>query len=108
MHNGQADHRTSPRVPAAHQDRGRNAGGIRVGAKEPELQREVKQAGGRWNPAARIWEMPSGRAVALGLKDQIENAKVSIRRNRSVSICINLKAYTYGNKCPHIDASFYA
>ena len=32
--------------------------GVRVGAKEVELQRQVKQAGGRWNPTERVWEIP--------------------------------------------------
>jgi hypothetical protein len=52
-----------------------------VGMKEVELQRQVKQAGGRWNPAERVWEMPYGRAVALGLKAHIEKLRVFNNRN---------------------------
>jgi hypothetical protein len=59
--------------------------GVRVGAKEVELQRQVKQAGGRWNPADRVWEMPYGRAMALGLKDRNEKLGVSNSRNPKMS-----------------------
>jgi hypothetical protein len=31
--------------------------GVRVGLREVELQRWVKQAGGKLNPARRLWEM---------------------------------------------------
>jgi hypothetical protein len=59
--------------------------GVRVGAKEVELQRQVKQAGGRWNPAERVWEMPYSRAMALGLKNRIEKLRVSNSRNPKMS-----------------------
>ena len=59
--------------------------GVRVGAKETEPQREVKQAGGRRNPAARVCEMPYGRAIALGFKDRMQKLQVSNRRHPKVS-----------------------
>jgi len=46
--------------------------GVRVTFKEVELQRKVKQAGGKWNPARRVWEMRYDRTVELGLKDRID------------------------------------
>jgi hypothetical protein len=49
--------------------------------KAVELQRQVKQTGGRWNPAERVWEMPYGRAVALGLKAHTEKLRVFNNRN---------------------------
>jgi hypothetical protein len=55
--------------------------GVRVEFQEVSLQRQVKLAGGRWNPARRVWELRRDQALKLGLKDRIENAKVSIRRN---------------------------
>jgi hypothetical protein len=45
--------------------------GVRVGANEVALQRQVKHAGDWWNPAARVWEMPYNRSIALGLKDRL-------------------------------------
>lgn len=55
--------------------------GVRVDVKEVELQRQVKQAGGRWNPVERVWETPYGRAMALGLKASIQKLRVSNNRN---------------------------
>jgi len=51
--------------------------GVRVGAQERDLQRAVKGAGGRWNPAARVWEMTYGRARALGLHERMQQLPVS-------------------------------
>jgi len=50
--------------------------GVRVDVQEVSLQRQVKLAGGRWNPARRVWELRRDQALKLGLKDRIENAKV--------------------------------
>jgi hypothetical protein len=54
--------------------------GVRVAVHEVALQRQVKMAGGRWNPAYRVWELRRDQALQLGLKDRIEHAKVSISR----------------------------
>ena len=56
--------------------------GVRVAVQEVALQRQVKLAGGRWNPARRVWELRRDQALKLGLKDRIEHAKVSISRNQ--------------------------
>jgi hypothetical protein len=71
--------------------------GVRVGPKEVELQRQVKQAGGRWNPTERVWEMPYGRAIALGLKDRIEKRGVSNSRHPKMSNSGNSQVSKYGN-----------
>jgi len=55
--------------------------GVRVGLQEVSLQRQVKLAGGRWNPTRRVWELRRDQALKLGLKERIAHAKVSIRRN---------------------------
>jgi hypothetical protein len=60
---------------------GRNDGGRPHHFQEVPLQRRVKWAGGRWNPVRRLWELRRDQALKLGLKDRIEQAKVSIRRN---------------------------
>ncbi len=75
----------APWSPPATRIAGATLVGVRVGAKEVELQRQVKQAGGRWNPADRVWEMPHSRAMALGLKDRIEKLRVSNSRNPKMS-----------------------
>ena len=56
--------------------------GVRVAFKEVELQRQVKQAGGKWNPARRLWEMRYDKALALDLKDRIDAPKISDTENR--------------------------
>jgi hypothetical protein len=56
--------------------------GVRVGLKEVELQRQMKQAGGRWNPERRLWEIRYDRALELGLKGRIESDEVSNIRHR--------------------------
>jgi hypothetical protein len=45
---------------------------LRVEFQETELQRRVKQAGGKWNSAKRVWEIHFDQAVALGLKKREE------------------------------------
>ncbi len=59
--------------------------GLRVTFQEVDLQRQVKRAGGKWNPALRLWEMRYDQVVALGLEERIEEPKVSsIRHQRGV------------------------
>src|SRR5262245_57884570 len=50
--------------------------GLRVEFQETELQRRIKQAGGKWNSAKRVWEIPYDQAVALGLKKRIVKMEV--------------------------------
>jgi hypothetical protein len=44
---------------------------IQVAAQEREGRRQVKAAGGKWNPKEVVWELPYGQVVALGLRDRI-------------------------------------
>jgi hypothetical protein len=55
--------------------------GVRVKFREVSLQQQVKRAGGRWDPARRVWELRCDQALKLGLKERIENTKASIGRN---------------------------
>jgi hypothetical protein len=71
----------APWSPAPTRTAGATLVGVRVGANEVALQRQVKHAGGRWNPAARVWEMPYKRAIALGLKDRLEKRRVANSRH---------------------------
>jgi hypothetical protein len=70
----------APWSPASTRTAGATLVGVRVGANEVALQRQVKHAGGRWNPAARVWEMPYNRAIALGREDRIEKRRVANSR----------------------------
>ncbi|MFN7948716.1 MAG: hypothetical protein U0Z53_25400 [Blastocatellia bacterium] len=57
---------------------------LRIGWKEYDLQRQVKQAGARWNPAARLWELRYDQVVRLGLTERIVK-KVSSTGKSKVS-----------------------
>jgi hypothetical protein len=63
--------------------------GVRVECHDVSLQ-QVRLAGGRWNPAQRVWELRRDQALKLGLKDWSENVKASIRKNYKVCICLNV------------------
>lgn len=47
---------------------------IQVALPEGAVRRQVKAAGGRWNPARQVWELRYEQVVALGLTDRIVNA----------------------------------
>ena len=59
--------------------------GVQVAFREADLQQKVRQAGGKWNPARRVWELRYDRAIALGLKDRLAPEDVSISRNKKAS-----------------------
>ena len=44
---------------------------VRVAFEEEDLRRRVKEAGGRWRPESKTWELPLGVAVNLGLGDRV-------------------------------------
>lgn len=48
-----------------------------VGVREYTLQRQVRQAGGRWNAGKRLSEIRYDKAQALGLEDRIEEKHLS-------------------------------
>ena len=55
--------------------------GVRVGLKEREMQRQVKRAGGKWNPERRVWELCYKYVKALGLEKRIVEPKVTKYRD---------------------------
>lgn len=44
-------------------------GQLRVPWSAGEVRQRVKGAGGRWDPASRLWALRYERVVALGLED---------------------------------------
>ena len=44
---------------------------LRVGWREYEVQQQVKAAGGRWDPEARVWRLSRERVEKLGLESRI-------------------------------------
>jgi hypothetical protein len=45
--------------------------GVRIAAREVSLRRQVKQAGGQWNPERKLWELPYHQVVTLGLEERM-------------------------------------
>jgi hypothetical protein len=50
---------------------------VRIDFAEVELRQRVKQAGGRWNPDRRTWELRYAHVVALGLEPRIAETPTS-------------------------------
>jgi hypothetical protein len=44
---------------------------VRIDVAERMLQRRVKAVGGKWNAVKKVWELPYGNVVELGLQDRI-------------------------------------
>jgi hypothetical protein len=44
---------------------------LRIGFAEVALRERVKQAGGKWNPRQKVWELCYGHVVALNLEARI-------------------------------------
>ena len=58
---------------------------LQVTAWEREVRRQVKAAGGKWNPKGVVWELPYGQVVALGLTGRIV-AKAAGRKEGRIHI----------------------
>ncbi len=50
-------HRRPVELAAGGDQSGEEIVAVRVGWQESELQREVKAAGGEWDPAERVWRL---------------------------------------------------
>ena len=44
---------------------------LRIDFNEAYIRRLVKAAGGRWNHGKKLWELPYGDVLELGLKDRM-------------------------------------
>ena len=44
---------------------------VRIGFAEPAVREQAKQAGGKWNPDPKVWELRYRQAVALKLDTRI-------------------------------------
>jgi hypothetical protein len=50
--------------------------GVKVELHEKELRERVKQAGGRWNPERKLWEIRYGRVLEMGLGGRIKKRTI--------------------------------
>ena len=53
-----------------------------MGLAEVALRARVKQAGGKWNPRRKVWELCYGHVVALHLEARIVEDEVTIYRDQ--------------------------
>jgi hypothetical protein len=44
---------------------------VKISYREEELRQRAKQAGGKWLPEKRLWQLPYHKAIALGLRSRI-------------------------------------
>ena len=49
--------------------------GIRIDIQETELRQTVKEAGGKWNPIHKVWELPLSTIFELDLENRIVDEK---------------------------------
>ena len=55
---------------------------LRIGWKGYDLHRHGKQAGARWNPAERLWELRYDQVVRLGLTERIVKKVTSTGKSK--------------------------
>lgn len=55
---------------------------LRVAFAETAVRERVKQAGGKWNPDRKVWEIRYDHAVALGLNTRLVDEPASTSRFR--------------------------
>ena len=48
---------------------------VRVALPEVEVRRQVKRAGGRWDPHRCLWELRYEQVIALGLSERIVSSR---------------------------------
>jgi hypothetical protein len=53
---------------------------LRIGFAEVDIRERVKQAGGKWNPHRKVWELRYAQVVALKLETRIAEHGASTYR----------------------------
>jgi hypothetical protein len=59
--------------------------GVSVHYRETDLRARIKQAGGRWRPDTRLWELPLGAARRLSLVNRIVRQRATERHGAVIS-----------------------
>ncbi|CAG0945323.1 hypothetical protein ANRL1_02260 [Anaerolineae bacterium] len=60
-----------PWTPKPKRPRGDSIAAIRVNWGEADVARQVKRAGGKWNPQKKVWELRYDQVVQLGLQSRL-------------------------------------
>jgi hypothetical protein len=56
--------------------------GLHVPYADTVTRAQVKQAGGQWHPDLRLWQLPYGHVVALGLTSRVVAPRASTARGQ--------------------------
>jgi hypothetical protein len=75
---------------------------LQIAWGETDLARKVKAAGGKWNRAKRLWEIPADQALALGLEDRIQPGKASNTGNQADEVGAGKASNTRNQKASNI------
>lgn len=59
--------------------------GLKVELSEVNLQKQLRQAGGKWNRQLRLWEIRYDQAVKLELQARIDPSTMPNNRKRNVT-----------------------
>jgi len=59
--------------------------GVKVELQEVNLQKQIRQAGGKWNRQLRLWEIRYDQAVALSLQARIVPSTLPNNRNQDLA-----------------------
>ena len=65
----------APRIPADQ------IVALRIGFAEVALRERVKQAGGKWNPRRKVWELCYGHVISLNLEARIVEYEATTYRD---------------------------
>ena len=83
--------------------------GVRIAFAEADVRQQAKQAGGKWNPDRKVWELRYRQAVALKLaarivKERASNSRYRLRTPRHLRVDAGA---TSTHRCWHpvVDAS---
>jgi len=76
---------TIPWIPQSEKIRSDAIVGVKVELQEVKLQKQIRQAGGKWNRQLRLWEIRYDQAVALDLQARIEPSTLPNNGKRDVS-----------------------
>ena len=58
--------------------------GIRIDCLETEIRHRVKEVGGKWNPAQKLWELPLSTIFDIALE------KIVFKEDKKASMVDNM------------------
>ncbi|MBS1791443.1 MAG: hypothetical protein JST85_27270 [Acidobacteria bacterium] len=75
---------TTPWTPKPNQVHPDAIVGVKVELQETKLQKQIREAGGKWNRQLRLWEIRYDQVVRLELQARIEPSTLPNNRKRDI------------------------